>query len=92
MRWKRVQANACGWLYGTEDADGEEEDGSNEGERSSDGDADQAKGEGRQPDDGVKDEGEQRERPAEDQEDAEEEEFEHGVISLGRGLAGEWVR
>lgn len=64
-------------LDGAEDADGEKEDGGDQGKGSGDDDADEAEGEQEEPDERVEDEGEQSEGPAGNEEEAEEEEFEH---------------
>ena len=80
------QLSEKAWLDGAEGADGEHEDGGDEGEDSRDHDAGETEGECDEPEDGVEDEGEESQRPAEDEEDAEEEKFEHGGKSFCKDI------
>jgi hypothetical protein len=77
-----IVADFLGGLDCSERADGQVEDGSDEGERASDGDTYEAEGKQDEPDEWIEDQSGERERPAEEGEEAEEEEVEHRVLCL----------
>ena len=72
-----------------ERANGEVEDGGDEGEGASYDDAYQAEGEQDEPDKWIEDQGGEREWPAEEGEDQEEQEVEHRIV-LSLGINAGW--